>query len=98
MTWIALAAAVLGQSQFSASMDRYLACLSVGIPSDLSSRDLQTRTRVYRQAAAQCLSERQAVIDAAIREREPGVSETAAKALAIDIIDTLDPMSSMPKR
>ena len=98
MTWIALAAAVLGQSQFSASMDRYLACLSVGIPSDLSSRDLQTRTRVYRQAAAQCTSERQTVIDASIRERAPGVSEAAAKAQAIDIIDTLDPMSSMPKR
>jgi hypothetical protein len=98
MTWIALAAAVLGQSQFSASMDRYLACLSVGLPSDLSSQDLQGRTRVYHKAAAQCTSERQTVIDAAIRERESGVSEAAAKALAIDIIDTLDPMSSMPKR
>ena len=98
MTLIALAAAVLSQRQFSASMDRYLACLSVGIPSDLSSRDFQTRTRVYRQAAAKCTSERQTVIDAAIRERETGVSAAAAKAQAIDIIDTLDPMSSMPKR
>ena len=98
MIWIALAGAALGQSEFSASMDRYLACLSPGIPSGLSGRDLQTRTRVYREAAAQCRRERQTAIDAAVREREPGVSEAEAQALAIDIIDTLDPMSSMPKR
>jgi hypothetical protein len=97
MMWIALAAAVLGQSEFSASMDRYLGCLSAGIPSDLSSRDLQTRTRVYRSAAAQCQRERQIAIEAAVRERRPGVSETQAKAQAIDIIDTLDPMSSLGK-
>jgi hypothetical protein len=96
--WMALVAAALGQGQFAAGMDRYLACLSSQLPSDLSSRDLSTRTRVYRQAAARCAGERQAVIEAAVRERKPGVSEAQAKALAIDIIDTLDPMSSMPKR
>jgi hypothetical protein len=98
MMWIALVAAIIGQSEFSASMDRYLGCLSSGIPSDLSSRDLQTRSRIYRSAAAQCQRERQIVIEAAVRERQPGVSEAQAKAQAIDIIDTLDPLSSAPKR
>jgi hypothetical protein len=94
MMWIALAAAVSGPSEFSASMNRYLACLSVGLPADLSSRDRQTRARIYRQAASHCQGERQTAIEAAIRERQPGVSEEKAGALAIDIIDTLDPMSS----
>ena len=97
MIWISLAFAVLGQGEFSAGMDRYLTCLSAGIPSDLSSQDLQTRTRIYRKAAAQCQRERRAAIESAVREREPGVSEADAQALATDIIDTLDPMSSMSK-
>ena len=75
-------------------MDRYLACLSVGLPSDLSSQDLATRSRDYRNAAARCGSERESAIQAAIRGREPGTSAEDAKALAIDIIDTLDLMSS----
>jgi hypothetical protein len=96
MMWIALAAVVSGQSEFSASMNRYLACLSAGLPSDIGSRDLQTRALIHDKAAAQCRGERQAAIAAAIRERRPGTSESQAEALAIDIIDTLDPMSSMP--
>ena len=92
MIWVALAAAVSGQSEFSASMDRYLACL--GLPSDLSSQDLATRSRVYQKAAARCENERETAIQAAIRGREPGTSVEQAKALATDIIDTLDPMSS----
>lgn len=94
MMWIAVASAILGMSEFSASMNQYLTCLSPGLPSDLSSRDLQTRTRVYREAAAHCQGERQAAIEAAIHERQAGVSEAEARALATDIIDTLDPMSS----
>ena len=97
MMWVVLAAAVVRQGEFAAGMHRYLACLSAGIPADLSSRDLQTRARTYRKAAVQCQRERQAAIDAAMRERKPGVSEAAAQALAIDIIDTLDPLSK-PKR
>ena len=94
MMWIVLASAILGMSEFSASMNQYLACLSPSLPSDLSSRDLQSRIRIYREAAAQCQGERQAVIDAAVRERQAGVSEAEARALATDIIDTLDPVSS----
>jgi hypothetical protein len=67
--------------------------LSPGIPADLSSRDLETRVRVYRQVTAQCGRERQAAIEAAVRERQAGTSEADARALAVDIIDTLNPMS-----
>jgi len=94
MIIVALAAAVSGHGEFGPSMNRYIACLSSGLPSDLSSGDLQTRTRAYRAAAAKCVSERQNAIDAAVRDRQPGVSEAEARAQAIDIIDTLDPTSS----
>ena len=97
MMWMAVAAVALGQTEFAAGMDRYLACLSQGLPSDLSGRDLETRTRVYRKAAAQCGRERQALVEAAVRERDPETSEAKARALAIDIVDTLDPLSSMRK-
>ena len=98
MIALSLALSISAQSDFSASMNRYLACVSPAIPRDLSSRDLATRSRVYREATAQCQSERQAAIEAAIRGREDGVSEAEARAQAIDIIDTLDPMSNVPKR
>jgi hypothetical protein len=94
MMLVALAAAVSGHGEFGPRMNRYIACLSSGLPSDLSSKDLQTRTDAYRTAAAKCLSERQNAIDAAVRDRQPGVSEAEARAQAIDIIDTLDPTSS----
>ena len=94
MIMLALAAAVSANGEFGASMNRYLACLSAGLPADLSGRDLQTRARVYRQAAARCQRERQDAIDAAVRNRRQGQSEAQAQAEAIDIIDTLDPMSS----
>ena len=94
MMLLALAAAVSGHGEFGQSMTRYMACLSAAVPADLNGQDLQTRSRVYRKAAAHCTSERQAAIQAAIRDRQPGVSEKQARAEAIDIIDTLDPMSS----
>jgi len=94
MMLVALAAAVTGHSDFGPSMNRYMACLSSGLPSDLSSKDLKARTRAYRTAAAKCMSERQEAIDAAVRDRKPSISEAEARAEAIDIIDTLDPMSS----
>ena len=94
MMWIAFAAAVSGPSEFSASMDRYLACLSADLPADLSGQDLATRSRAYRRAASRCEGERQVAIEAAVRGRGPGVSETEARSEAVDIIDTLDPMSS----
>jgi hypothetical protein len=94
MMWMALAAAVSGQSEFGTSMNRYVACLSAGLPSDLSKRDLQTRASIYRSAAARCQGERQEAIDAAVRNRKPSQSEAEARVEAIDIIDTLDPMSS----
>ena len=94
MMWIAMAAAVSGPSEFSVRMNQYMTCLSPGIPADLSERDLETRVRVYRQATARCQRERQEAIDAAARGRRPGLSEADARAEAIDIIDTLDPLSS----
>lgn len=97
MMWVALAAVAPGQSEFSASMNRYVACLSAGLRSDLSSQTVAERSRVYRKAAAQCQREREEAISAAVRERTPGTSAEDAKALAIDIIDTLDPMSSVPR-
>jgi len=98
MILVALAAFVVGHGEFGPSMNRYIACMSAGIPADLTGQDLQTRSRVYRQAAARCVNERHDAIDAAVRDRDPGVSDAAARAQAIDIIDTLDPMSSMPRR
>jgi hypothetical protein len=94
MMLLALAAAVSGPGEFGASMNRYMACLSADLPADLSRRDLQTRARIYRQAAAHCQHERQDAIDAAVRNRRQGQSEAQARSEAIDIIDTLDPMSS----
>jgi hypothetical protein len=94
MMWIAFAAAVSGPDDFGPSMNRYMACLSAGLPSDLSGHDLQTRARIYREAAAGCQGERQDAIDAAVRNRRSDQSEAQARAEAIDIIDTLDPMSS----
>jgi len=94
MIWIAFAAVVSGHGEFGASMNRYIACVSAGLPSDLSKRDLQTRAGVYRKAAARCQGERQEAIDAAVRNRTSDRSEAAARAEAIDIIDTLDPLSS----
>jgi len=94
MIWIVLAASPLGQSGFSANMNLYMSCLSAGLPTDLSSRDFQTRARAYRKAAARCEGERQQAIDAAVQNRRPGQSEAQARAEAIDIIDTLDPASS----
>jgi len=91
---IALAAAVSGHGEFGQSMNRYLACLSAAGPSEMGARDLKSRSRAYRKAAARCASERQAAIEAAVHDRRPGVSEGQARAQAIDIIDTLDPMSS----
>ena len=94
MMLMALAAAVSAYGEFGPSMNRYLACLSAADPSDLSGQDLQTRSRAYRKAAAHCATERQEAIEAAIRDRAPGVSDAQARAQAIDVIDTLDPMSS----
>ena len=94
MILIALAAAGLEPGQFAGRMNEYLACLRAGTPSDLASRDYATRVRVYRSAAARCTSERAAAIDAAVRDRAPGTSESDARRLAIDIIETLDPSSS----
>jgi hypothetical protein len=94
MMVFALVAVVAGHGEFGPSMNRYIACLSTGIPSDLHEQNLETRARVYRVAAAHCVSERQDAIDAAVRDRQPDVSEASARAQAIDIIDTLDPMSS----
>jgi hypothetical protein len=94
MIWIAFAAAVSDQGEFGASMNRYMACLSAGLPSDLTHRDLQARAGIYRKAAARCQGEREGAIDAAIRNRTPSQSEGQARAQAIDIIDTLDPLSS----
>ena len=91
---IALAAAVSGYGEFGQSMNRYLACLSATGPSETGDRDLESRSRAYRKAAARCASERQAAIEAAVHDRQSGVSESQARAHAIDIIDTLDPMSS----
>ena len=98
MMLIALAVAVSGPGEYFSNMNRYIACLGVGLPADLSHQDLVSRNRFYRSATARCQSERQAAIDAAIREREPGVSQAQAKAQATDIIDTLSPMSSSRKR
>jgi hypothetical protein len=94
MILMAFAAAVSGHGEFGQSMNRYLACLSATIPAGLSGQDLQTRSRAYRNAAAHCAVERQEAIEAAVRDRQPGVSEEQARAQAVDIIDTLDPMSS----
>lgn len=94
MILIAFAAAVSSPDGFGPTMNRYLACLSAGTPSDLSGRDYATRVRVYRSAAARCTSERAAAMDAAVRDRSPGTSESDARRLALDIIDTLDPSSS----
>ena len=94
MMLMAFAAAVSGHGEFGQSMNRYLACVSAAAPSDLSGKDLQTRSRAYREAAAQCASERQEAIEVAVRDREPGVFEEQARAQATDIIDTLDPTSS----
>jgi len=94
MMLLALAAAVSGHGEFGPSMNRYVACLSAGSPADLSGQDLQARARAYRVAAAQCRRERGDAIEAAVRDREPGVSEATARAQAVDIIDTLDPTSS----
>jgi hypothetical protein len=79
-------------------MDRYLACLSSGVPADLAQRDQQTRARLYAQAAGQCRPQRQSAIDAAVKSRASGTSEAEARALAVDIIDTLDPLSSNLRR
>jgi hypothetical protein len=82
---------------FSAAMNQYLACMSAGVPADIAARDLATRSQVYRAAAARCRGEREAAIAAAVQGRQPGTSEAQARSLAIDIIDTLDPLSSMRK-
>jgi hypothetical protein len=92
--WVALAAVVASHGEFGPSMNRYLTCLSAGVPADISKGDLRTRASAYRQAAAKCERERNDAIDAAVRDRQPGVSEAQARAQAIDIIDTLDPLSS----
>jgi len=89
-----LAGAALPPHEFGLRMNQYLACVSAGLPADMASRDLPTRTRLYRAAVSRCTRERQAAVDAAVREREPGTTAEAARALAVDIIDTLDPMSN----
>jgi hypothetical protein len=94
MILITFAAAGLAPGEFPLRMNEYLACLQAGTPSDLASRDYETRVRVYRSAAAQCSSQRAAAIDAAVRDRPAGTSEDDARRLAIDIIETLDPSSS----
>ena len=94
MMLIAVAAAVSGHGEFGQSMNRYLACLSAAGAAETEGQDLESRSRAYRKAAARCASERQAAIDAAVKDRQPGVSEAQARAQAIDIIDTLNPMSS----
>jgi hypothetical protein len=94
MMWLVLAATAQPQTQFFARMNEYIACLSAGETKNLSAPDMQSRARIYRNAAARCQPERQQAIDAAARERRPGISEADARAQAIDIIDTLDPLSS----
>lgn len=94
MIALLLAAAAPSPHEFGVRMEEYLACLRRGLPADMGNQDRQTRARLYRIAAAKCTSERQAAIDAAVREREPGTSPEAARALAVDIIDTLDPLSN----
>jgi hypothetical protein len=94
MMLIAFAVAVSGHGEFGQSMNRYLACLSAAGPSETGGQDLESRSRAYRKAAARCVSERQAAIEAAVHDRQLGVSEAQARAQAIDIIDTLDPRSS----
>lgn len=94
MIVIALLTAAAAPAAFSTRMNTYLACMSADLPSNLADRDYATRVRVYRSAAARCTSERAEAIDAAVRDRSPGTSESDARRLAIDIIDTLDPSSS----
>jgi hypothetical protein len=89
-----LALAMSDPPQFSTRMNEYLACLSSGMPVDIGKHDLATRSQIYRHAAAQCQGQRDAAIAAAVRNRRPDQSAAEARALAIDIIDTLDPMSS----
>ena len=94
MILLSLLAAGLEPGEFPLRMNEYLACLRAGTPSDLASRDYAIRVRLYRWAAAQCSSQRAAAIDAAVRNRAPGTSESDARLLAIDIIETLDPSSN----
>ena len=91
---LVFAVLLLQSSQFSVRMNQYINCVSATLPADMASRDLQARTLIYRRAVSRCQSERQSAIDAAVAGREPGTSAEAARALAIDIIDTLDPQSN----
>ncbi len=98
MIALLLALEILAPNEFFARMNGYVACLSDRTPANLSQRPIGERTRIYRLATRQCAGERQAAIDAAIRERDPGTSIEAARTLAIDIIDTLSPTSSIHNR
>lgn len=88
------AAAALQQSQFGPRMNEYMACLMAGLPADMPERSREEKIRLYEAAAAQCGAQREAAIAAAVAGRGPGTSEAEARALAVDIIDTLDPRSS----
>lgn len=96
---ILLAALAAQPNQWFARMNDYVACLERGTPGNMKSLDQQARAAAYRRAAAQCQAQRKAAIDAAVAGREPGTSAAEARALAIDILNTLDPMSSVePQR
>lgn len=87
-------ALLMAQGTFAQSMNVYMACVQQRLPADFSQLDRGARIRIYRDAAAHCQSEREEAVAAAVRNRQPGETAEAARALAIDIIDTLDPGSN----
>ena len=92
---LVLLAAVLSEPpQFGLRMNDYLACLSAGMPADIGTRNQMSRSRLYRAAASHCGRQRDEAIAAAVHDRKPEQSVAEARAQAIDIIDTLDPLSS----
>jgi len=94
MIFVGAFALLMAQGTFAESMNTYIACVQNRLPADFSRRDRDARIHLYRAAAAPCQAERDAAVAAAVRNRQPGESAQDARALANDIIDTLDPGSN----